>query len=370
MREKAPSPAFLGAEDRGRGPEVQAAPGRWGRAGKQTLPRGRGPEPALLPPCLWSRETRARPLNSELSSVVCEATRPVAISYAVLDANSAQAALRDQPCPGPRPGISVATRASVRPHAGTPVISGRTSPDSRHRAAASTPLPEAQDEGSGLTVSQTGLLVPISLCPPPPFPQGACPRKGSPFTQGRSQSLASPWPTARLAKPDSSAPQEHPERGRLPASAVPPWGPPGLLQGTPAGAPPPFPAAPLGPRAAQLAPARACARDAGRAALTFGVLVAQGGRPHVAEAQAALAAAVHEQVAVVRVELGRRDHLREVLHVGRLDVHDVWPGQGRHPRCSASPGLPGTCPAHLSTPRVSCRSVPKTPGQTPAPESP
>lgn len=233
MREKAPSPAFLGAEDRGRGPEVQAAPGHWGRAGKQTLPRGRGPEPALLPPCLWSRETRARPLNSELSSVVCEATRPVAISYAVLDANSAQAALRDQPCPGPRPGISVATRASVRPHAGTPVISGRTSPDSRHRAAASTLLPEAQDDGSGLTVSQTGLLVPISPCPPPPFPQGACPRKGSPFTQGRSQSLESPWPTARLAKPDSSAPQEHPERGPSPRLCRPTLGSTGASPGNP-----------------------------------------------------------------------------------------------------------------------------------------
>lgn len=24
------------------------------------------------------------------------------------------------------------------------------------------------------------------------------------------------------------------------------------------------------------------------------------------------------------VELGRRDHLRELLHVGGLDVHDVW----------------------------------------------
>lgn len=104
--------------------------------------------------------------------MVCEATRPVAIRYAVLDANSAQAALRDQPCPGPRPGISVATRASVRPHAGTPVISGRTSPDSRHRAAASTPLPEAQDDGSGLTLSQTGLLVPISPYPPAALPPG------------------------------------------------------------------------------------------------------------------------------------------------------------------------------------------------------
>lgn len=70
------------------------------------------------------------------------------------------------------------------------------------------------------------------------------------------------------------------------------------------------------------------ARSPGVWALTFGVLVTQGGRTHVTEAQGALAAAVDEEVAVVGVELGRRDHLREVLHVGRLDVHNVWPRQG------------------------------------------
>ena len=54
------------------------------------------------------------------------------------------------------------------------------------------------------------------------------------------------------------------------------------------------------------------------------MLVAQGLLPHVTEPQRPLAAAVHKQVAVERVELGRRDDLRQVLHVGRLDVHDVW----------------------------------------------
>lgn len=63
-------------------------------------------------------------------------------------------------------------------------------------------------------------------------------------------------------------------------------------------------------------------RTEGRA-LTLGVLVAQRCRAHVAQADGALAAAVHEGVALVRVELGRRDHLRQLLHVGRLDVHDV-----------------------------------------------
>ena len=38
-------------------------------------------------------------------------------------------------------------------------------------------------------------------------------------------------------------------------------------------------------------------------ALTFGVLVAEGGCPHVAQADGALAAAVDEGVALVGVEL-------------------------------------------------------------------
>ena len=66
------------------------------------------------------------------------------------------------------------------------------------------------------------------------------------------------------------------------------------------------------------------ARPLGRR--TLGVLVAERRRPHVTQADAALAAAVHQRVAVVGVELSRRDDLRQVLHVGRLDVHDVWKG--------------------------------------------
>lgn len=61
--------------------------------------------------------------------------------------------------------------------------------------------------------------------------------------------------------------------------------------------------------------------------LTLGVLVTQGSCPHVTEPQGALAAAVDEEVAVVRMELGCCDHLREVLHVGWLDVYDVWVGE-------------------------------------------
>lgn len=55
----------------------------------------------------------------------------------------------------------------------------------------------------------------------------------------------------------------------------------------------------------------------------FRVPVAQGRRPHVAQPNGALAARVHEQVALGRMELGGRDHLRQLLHVRRLDVHDV-----------------------------------------------
>lgn len=52
--------------------------------------------------------------------------------------------------------------------------------------------------------------------------------------------------------------------------------------------------------------------------------VTQGRRPHVAQPDRPFAAAVHEAVAVMRVELGRCDHLRELLHVGRLNVDDIW----------------------------------------------
>lgn len=61
--------------------------------------------------------------------------------------------------------------------------------------------------------------------------------------------------------------------------------------------------------------------------LTLGVSVTQGLLPHVAQPDGALAAAVHKLVAVYRVEDGGRDHLRQLLHVGGLDVHNVW-GEG------------------------------------------
>ena len=57
--------------------------------------------------------------------------------------------------------------------------------------------------------------------------------------------------------------------------------------------------------------------------LTFGMFVTECGGSHITEAQGALAAAVHKQMAVVRVKLCRCYHLREVLHVGWFDVHDI-----------------------------------------------
>ena len=44
---------------------------------------------------------------------------------------------------------------------------------------------------------------------------------------------------------------------------------------------------------------------------------------HVAQSDGSLARTVHEQIALLGVELGGSDHLGELLHVGGLDVHDV-----------------------------------------------
>lgn len=60
-----------------------------------------------------------------------------------------------------------------------------------------------------------------------------------------------------------------------------------------------------------------------RIMLTFGVFVTECGGSHVTQTQGALAAAVHEQVAVMRVELSRCDHLGQILHIGWFDVHDI-----------------------------------------------
>ena len=53
------------------------------------------------------------------------------------------------------------------------------------------------------------------------------------------------------------------------------------------------------------------------------MVVAQSPLPHVAELDGALAAAVHEKVALNGVKLCSGDHFLELLHVCRLDIHDV-----------------------------------------------
>ncbi len=63
-------------------------------------------------------------------------------------------------------------------------------------------------------------------------------------------------------------------------------------------------------------------------ALTLCVCIAECLLSHVAESDGAFAAAVHKLVAVEGVEDGGCDHLRQLLHVGGLDVHNVLEEKG------------------------------------------
>lgn len=57
--------------------------------------------------------------------------------------------------------------------------------------------------------------------------------------------------------------------------------------------------------------------------LTLGMLIAKGRFTHVAEFDGSFAATVHKEVAVDRVEFSRSDDLSQLLHIYRLDVHNV-----------------------------------------------
>lgn len=57
---------------------------------------------------------------------------------------------------------------------------------------------------------------------------------------------------------------------------------------------------------------------------TFCVLVAQGRGAHVCDLDRALAVAVHKRVALCRMKLGRCDHLGQLLHICRLNVHNLY----------------------------------------------
>jgi len=61
-----------------------------------------------------------------------------------------------------------------------------------------------------------------------------------------------------------------------------------------------------------------------RPGLTLRMRVTQCCLSHVRQLDCPLGARVHEHVAMYWVELGRRYHLRQLLHVDRFDVDDVW----------------------------------------------
>lgn len=58
--------------------------------------------------------------------------------------------------------------------------------------------------------------------------------------------------------------------------------------------------------------------------LTLAVCVAERLFPHVTESYWPSTAAVSQGVALLRMELRCCNHLQQILHVTRLNVHDVW----------------------------------------------
>lgn len=58
--------------------------------------------------------------------------------------------------------------------------------------------------------------------------------------------------------------------------------------------------------------------------LAFRMLVTKCWCAHVTQTDGAFTAAVDKRVALVGVELSGCDHLRQLLHVGGLYIHDVW----------------------------------------------
>lgn len=53
------------------------------------------------------------------------------------------------------------------------------------------------------------------------------------------------------------------------------------------------------------------------------VLVTQGPLSHIGKLDGSLGTGIHEPIAAGRMELGGRDHFRQLLHVRRLDIDDV-----------------------------------------------
>lgn len=57
--------------------------------------------------------------------------------------------------------------------------------------------------------------------------------------------------------------------------------------------------------------------------LTFAMSIAERSRPHVTQADSAFTTAVHKHITLVRVTLGRRYHLRQLLHIGWFYIYNV-----------------------------------------------
>lgn len=51
--------------------------------------------------------------------------------------------------------------------------------------------------------------------------------------------------------------------------------------------------------------------------------IAERGRSRVTQTDGSLTAAVHKDVTLMRVALGRCYHLRQLLHIGRLYIYNV-----------------------------------------------
>ena len=58
--------------------------------------------------------------------------------------------------------------------------------------------------------------------------------------------------------------------------------------------------------------------------LTLWVPVTECSRPHVTQTDGAFATAVHKYITLVWMALCSRDDFRQFLHVGRLDVYNIW----------------------------------------------
>ncbi len=55
--------------------------------------------------------------------------------------------------------------------------------------------------------------------------------------------------------------------------------------------------------------------------------IAERGGPRVTQADGSFTTAVYKDVTLVWVTLGRRYHLRQLLHIGWFYIYNVWGGK-------------------------------------------